>query len=106
MLLRTLFSFNGLCLTWFSVLMTVGYGYRYLNINKPILKHLNEAVYPFYILHQTVIVLIGYYVLTETGLGVYDGFLIVSLSSLVVCVGIYLVLIRPFRLTRVLFGMK
>lgn len=103
---RTLFSFNRLCLTWFSVLMTVGYGYRYLNTNKPILKHLNEAVYPFYILHQTVIILIGYYVLTETGLGVYDGFLVVSLSSLVVCVGIYLVLIRPFQLTRLLFGMK
>jgi glucan biosynthesis protein C len=103
---RTLFSFNGLCLTWFSVLMTVGYGYRYLNINKPILKHLNEAVYPFYILHQTVIVLIGYKILTETSLGIYDGFLVVSLSSLVVCAVIYLVLIRPFRLIRVLFGMK
>jgi glucan biosynthesis protein C len=103
---RTLFSFNGLCLTWFSVLMSVGYSYRYLNIDKPIRKPLNEAVYPFYILHQTVIVLIGYAILTETQLGVYDGFLVVSLSSLVVCAGIYLLLIRPFRLMRVLFGMK
>lgn len=94
------------CLTWFSVLMTIGYGYRYLNVNRPILKHLNEAVYPFYILHQTVIVLIGYYVLTRTDLGVYAGFLTVSLSSLVVCVAIYVLLIRPFKLTRFLFGVK
>lgn len=94
------------CLTWFSVLASVAYGYRYLNVNRPILPHLTQAVYPFYILHQTVIVLIGYYVLTQTNLGVYDGFLIISLSSLVVCIAIYAVLIRPFKLTRLLFGVK
>ena len=109
--LDVLYTLNSDCLMWFSVLMTIGYGYRYLNVNpswigRPILKHLNEAVYPFYILHQTVIVLIGYYVLTRTNLGVYDGFLVVSLSSLAVCITIYVLLIRPFRLTRVLFGLK
>lgn len=102
---------NGQCLMVASVLMTVGYGYRYLNVNpirngKPVLPYLNEAVYPFYILHQTVIVLIGYYVLTKTKLGVYDGFLVVSFSSLVVCIGLYILLIRPFKVTRLLFGLK
>ncbi len=105
-LLTTLYSFNSIGLTWFSVLATVGYGYRYLNVNRPILPKLNEAVYPFYILHQTVIILIGYTILTRTRLGVYDGFLVISLSSLVVCIAIYLLLIRPFKLTRLLFGMK
>lgn len=105
-LIRTLFSFNRIGLTWFSVLMTIAYGYRYLNSNKPILPKLNEAVYPFYILHQTVIVMIGYYVLTRTNLGVYDGFLLVSLSSLVVCAGLYLLVIRPVKALRLLFGMK
>ncbi|CCH52144.1 acyltransferase 3 [Fibrisoma limi BUZ 3] len=104
-LLTTLYSFVKLGLTWFSVLMTVAYGYRYLNVNRPILAHLTEAVYPFYILHQTVIVIIGYYVL-KTSLGVYDGFLVVSLSSFIVSVAMYLLLIRPFSLPRVLFGMK
>lgn len=97
---------NRQCLMVASVLATIAYGYRYLNVSKPILPHLNEAVYPFYILHQTVIVLIGYYVLTRTGLGIYDGFLVVSFSSLLVCVAIYWLLIRPFKLTRFLFGMK
>lgn len=105
-LIRTLYSFNSLALTWFSVLATIGYGYKYLNVNKPILPRLNEAVYPFYILHQTVIVLIGYYVLRHTTLGVYAGFLTVSLSSLIVCAVLIEWLLRPFRLTRVLFGMK
>ncbi|GAB3884318.1 acyltransferase family protein [Spirosoma agri] len=94
------------CLTWFSVLTTVAYSYRYLNVSRPVLPRLNEAVYPFYILHQTVIVLIGYYVLTRTTLGVYDGFLVVSFSSLAVCVAVYLLLIRPFKLIRIVFGLK
>lgn len=102
----TLYSFNSLGLTWFSVLATVAYGYRYLNVNKPVLSQLNEAVYPFYILHQTVIIIIGYTVLTQTNLGIYDGFLVISLSSLVVCVAIYQLLIKPFRITRFLFGLK
>ena len=104
--INVLYNINSDCLMWFSVLMTVSYGYRYLNMNKPVLKHLNEAVYPFYILHQTVIVIIGYYVLTRTDLGVYDGFLAVSFSTLIVCVGLYVLLIRPFKLTRLLFGVK
>ncbi|QJW89310.1 acyltransferase family protein [Spirosoma taeanense] len=106
LVVEVLYEMNADCLTWFSVLMTVAYGYKYLNVNRPVLPYLNEAVYPFYILHQTVIVIIGYYVLTKTRLGVYDGFLTVSLSSLVVCVTLYLLLIRPFKLTRLLFGMK
>ncbi|MBC8155305.1 MAG: acyltransferase family protein [Bacteroidetes bacterium] len=92
-------------LTWFSVLMTVGYGYRYLNVDRPILHHLNNAIYPFYILHQTVIIVIGFYLL-KTNLGVYDGFLTISLLSGLTCVAIIGLLIRPFRLTRFLFGMK
>ncbi|WP_375446178.1 acyltransferase family protein [uncultured Fibrella sp.] len=103
---RTLYSFNSLCLTWFSVLATVGYGYTYLNKNHRWLPHLNAAVYPFYILHQTVIVLIGYYVLTKTPFGVYSGFLVVSFASLAVCIVTYLLLIRPFWLTRLFFGVK
>ncbi|MEZ0540257.1 acyltransferase family protein [Fibrella arboris] len=105
-LIRTLYSFNSICLTWFSVLMTVGYGYTYLNKNHRWLPQLNAAVYPFYILHQTVIVVVGYYVLTRTGLGVYSGFLTVSFVSLAICLATYLLLIRPIPPMRLFFGVK
>lgn len=105
-LLITLFSFNGLGVTWFSVLATVAYGYRYLNKTHWLLTYLNEAVYPFYILHQTAIILIGYYVLTQTSLGIYDGFLVISLASFAASAAVYILLIRPFKLARVLFGLK
>jgi glucans biosynthesis protein C len=103
---RTLFSFNSLCMTWFSVLATIGYGHRYLNYNHSLLSHLTEAVYPFYILHQTAIVVIGFWFLKNTSLGVYSGFLVISLLSGLVSVGIYWFLIRPFRVMRLLFGVK
>ncbi len=92
-------------LTIASVLATIGYGYNYLNRNHPALPRLNEAVYPFYILHQTVIVVIGYYVL-KLDWGIWPGFFAVSLSALTVCVTLIVVVIRPFRLTRAVFGMR
>lgn len=100
-----IYDINGYCLTIASILMTIGYGYRYLNKNHRILPYLNQAVYPFYILHQTVIVVIGYYLL-KTGLGVYSGFLAISLLSGLTCVLIIWFLIRPFQPMRFLFGMK
>jgi glucan biosynthesis protein C len=106
-LLRALLSeINSECLMWFSVLMSVAYGYRYLNVNRQVLPYLTEAVYPFYILHQTVIVAIGYYILKTGQFGILDGFLVISLSSLVICIAIYWLLIRPFKVTRLLFGLK
>ena len=92
-------------LTIASVLATIGYGYRYLNRNHLALPRLNETVYPFYILHQTVIVVIGYYVL-KLDWGIWPGFFAVSLSALAMCVALIVVVIRPFRLTRAVFGMK
>ncbi|MGA0558966.1 acyltransferase family protein [Larkinella sp. VNQ87] len=97
---------NSDCLIWFSVLMSVAYGFHYLNVNRPILPYLTEAVYPFYILHQTVIVFIGYFVLKSSQFGIYDGFLLISFSSLLICGALYWFLIRPFKLTRFVFGLK
>ncbi|WP_128548534.1 acyltransferase family protein [Larkinella soli] len=101
----TFYSTNTNCLMWFSILTSVAYSFRYLNRNHRLLPHLNEAVYPFYILHQTVIVCIGYFVL-KTNPGVLDGFLIISFASLFTSIALYLLFIRPFTLTRLLFGLK
>lgn len=100
------FHLNTDCLTWFAVLTSVAYGYRYLNTNRLILPHLTEAVYPFYILHQTAIIVIGYYVLQSSQFGIYSGFWFISFSTLVLCGAVYWFLIRPFAITRFLFGLK
>lgn len=96
---------NSFCLTWFSVLASIGYGYKYLNRPHPLLSTLNEGVYPFYVLHQTVIVVIGYYLL-KLNLGVWGGFLVISTLSLLVSVGLYWLVIKRIGPLRILFGLK
>lgn len=96
---------NAFCLTWFSVVATVAYGYQYLNRPHPVLSQLNEAVYPFYILHQTVIVVIGFYIL-KYNIGVWPGFLLVSTLSLLISIGLYWLIIKRIKILRVFFGLK
>jgi glucan biosynthesis protein C len=69
------------------------------------LKSASRAAYPFYILHQTVIVLIGYYVV-QSDIGVWPKFLIISLASVPVILLVYEVLVKWARVTSFLFGMK
>lgn len=83
----------------------IGYGKKYLNKPHPILNYVNNAVYPFYILHQTVIVILVYYIVKTTDtIGMKYWFTV--LVTFVVSMGIYHVLIRPFAWMRLLFGMK
>lgn len=90
---------------WFSMLTLMGYGYRYLNAKKPWLQYLNEGIYPFYILHQPVIIIIGFFVV-NWGLGIFWGYWTITLLSTLACIAIYWWGIRPFNLMRIIFGMK
>jgi hypothetical protein len=63
------------------------------------------AVLPVYVLHQTVIVLLAFYVVQWQIPGLLK-YLVISLVSLVVIFAIYDVAVRRTRLTRFLFGMK
>lgn len=59
--MRSVRSFNGLL--WIVVL--VGFASVYLNFTNRFLRYANELVYPFYIVHQSVMMVIGYYILLQ-----------------------------------------
>jgi peptidoglycan/LPS O-acetylase OafA/YrhL len=90
---------------WSWVFTAIGYGKRYLNKKLKVLDYLNQAVYPFYILHQTVIVIIVYYVVQTTDT-IIMKYLFTVVVSFFLTMSIYHVFIRPFAITRFLFGMK
>lgn len=90
---------------WMWILLALGYGRRYLNFNHPFLRYANEAVYPFYILHQTVIVMLGYHIVWM-GWSMSLKFLIVIGGTFLITWGLYAWIIRPFNWLRVPFGMK
>ncbi|UCD81949.1 MAG: acyltransferase [Desulfobacterales bacterium] len=94
-------SFN----SWVWLVALLGFGSRYFNFNNEILKYAREAVLPFYILHQTVIVTIGFYMI-DWEMGIMVKYLLLSTLSFVVIIGIYDLLIRRFNALRFLFGMK
>ena len=100
-LIFSLFGLNA----WLWVLTIVGFGMRYLNFYKPILFYANEAVLPFYILHQTVLLIIGYYV-TRWQIPDLGKFVIIASISFMFIMVLYEFLIRRVNILRILFGMK
>ena len=90
---------------WFGLMAILGLGYKYLNADNRVLRYARDASYPFYILHQTAIVAIGFYVVQWTA-GVLPKYLVIAVGSLVVSIGLYDLLVRRTNVTRFLFGMK
>jgi glucan biosynthesis protein C len=93
-------------IAWGWVLALVGYGKQYLNRTHKALNYLNQAVYPFYILHQTVIVLIVYYIVQVPNESILSKYIYTVGITFFITVLIYHLLVRPYTLTRFLFGMK
>ena len=65
----------------------------------------HEAVLPFYILHQTVILSIGYLVV-RWPIPDMAKFVVIAASSFTVIVTIYEFIVRRYNVMRFLFGMK
>jgi hypothetical protein len=100
-----LFSLLRASNSWFWLVAIVGFAGKFLGFNSRVLAYANEAVLPFYILHQTVIVIIGYSVASWDA-GVAIKYLLLSTSSFAVIMVVYELLIRRAALLRFLFGMK
>lgn len=90
---------------WGWVLAAIGYGKKYLNCKHASLDYLNQTVYPFYILHQTVIIILVFYVV-QTPESILAKYLFTSSLTLFITVLICHLFIRPFPVMRFLFGMK
>lgn len=94
------------CLSaWAWVFTSVGYGKRYLNKSHRSLQYLNQAVYPFYILHQTVIVVLMFYIVKSSDT-ILMKYLFTVITTFLISVSIYHLLIRPYKIMRFLFGAK
>jgi hypothetical protein len=94
------------CLVSWSALLTIlGYAQFYLKKTPQWLRLSNELIYPFYIFHQTVIVVIGFYVINWQTSILIKIISLLFLSLSITC-GICLFIIKPFSFFRFLFGLK
>ena len=90
---------------WAIILTVIGYTMKYLNFSNKYLRYLTTAVYPYYILHQTIIVASGYFV-TQWDAAIWIKLLVLLFLCIVGVFLIYHFLIRKTVITRVLFGVK
>jgi peptidoglycan/LPS O-acetylase OafA/YrhL len=91
--------------TWFWLIAILGFGHVYLNVNSRVLRYLNEAAYPFYILHLPVNTFVGYFVV-QWNVGVAAKYLVINVFTILATLAAYDVLVRRTAVTRFLFGMR
>lgn len=90
---------------WSWILTLFGYASKHLNKPSRLLAYCNEAVYPFYILHQTITVLLGYYVMNLQW-SFFSKFSMMSIGTFLISWLIYEFLIRRWITVRPLFGLQ
>lgn len=90
---------------WICVLAILGLGMAYLTVRSARLDYANEAVLPFYIFHQTVLLATGYFVLQWDLPEILEWAVIVAISFVIIMT-LYEFAVRRFNVMRVLFGMK
>lgn len=90
---------------WCFVIALLGWARRKLSFTTPALDYLTESAFPVYLLHQSAIVVPGYF-LVQLPLGLWPKFFAILMVATVLTVGVYHWLVRPYRVPRFLCGMK
>ena len=89
---------------WCWIIAVIYLGRKFLYFNHKSLKFLNDILLPFYILHQTIIIIVAFYVL-GLDLTTTAKYLIICSVSFVIIMGLILI-IRKVNILRFLFGMR
>ena len=82
----------------------IGYFKVHFNKDQKYRKALNEAIYPFYLLHQPALIFVGYVVLKWEVSYFAQAIMIIILS--LAFIGVNYLIITKFNILRVAFGMK
>jgi glucans biosynthesis protein C len=92
-------------LVWNTLFFMLFLGDKYLDFTNRTLKYASEASMPFYILHQPIIIVIGYFIYSIDWPIPLKIIVLISLSfALIMC--IYHFMIRRVNYLRLLFGLK
>jgi peptidoglycan/LPS O-acetylase OafA/YrhL len=90
--------------SWCWTMFIMNIGMRYLNHTNKWLQYGREASYPFYFVHQPVIIFIAFYAV-EWEVNLLVKLFTVVIGSFVLSLGLYELLVRRINPVRALFGM-
>lgn len=91
--------------TWCWVFSILGYAKKYLNFSNKFLRYANEGIYPFYILHQTFIVIAAYCAIQTTE-SIIAKYLFIVIVAYFLTIITYHCFVRSYKIPRFLLGMK
>ena len=97
----TAWGINSWCRSMFMTYI----GMRYLDDTNKWLQYGREASYPFFFLHQPVIIFIAFYVV-QWQVNNLIKLLVVVIGSFAGSLGLYELLVRRINVVRTMFGMK
>jgi hypothetical protein len=90
---------------WLGLAAALGFAGQHLERDSALRSRANEAVLVVYILHQTVLVTVGFFVL-RWPIPDPAKYVIILVSSIAIVAGLYEGVVRRWNLMRFLFGMK
>lgn len=104
-LIFTLVMILAASLAWSWILVFLGYGMCYLNNCPPQLSYANEALLPFYILHQPVILALGYFII-PLALPIAVKYLMIASLAFGITMALVEFGVLRIELLRLIFGLK
>jgi len=96
-----LFALCGWC--WTAFILSIGI--RYLNFSNRSLQYGQEAIVPFFVVHQPVIIFISYFVV-QWDISLIPKLVIVVLGSFLLSISLYHFVVKRMGILSVAFGMK
>jgi peptidoglycan/LPS O-acetylase OafA/YrhL len=89
---------------WIGILAIIGLAKRYLKFHNKVTEDFAKASFPVYLLHQSVIVVVGFFVAKYLSCASFQ-FVVILVISFVVTMAIYWIC-KKFTVTRFLLGIK
>ena len=90
---------------WFWIAFFIGLFMKFFNYSNDTLKELSIAVYPIYLIHQTIIVVIGYYII-NIDINIFLQYIIICLVTIVLSLLFYFLILKKISFLRIFFGIK
>jgi glucan biosynthesis protein C len=104
-LIFTLVMILAASLAWSWILTFLGYGMCYLNHRSLQLSYANEALLPFYVLHQPVILVLGYFII-PLALPILVKYLMIAALAFGITMALVEFGVRRIELLRCIFGLR
>jgi glucans biosynthesis protein C len=91
--------------SWFWVVAILSFAMHALTFTNRLLRYLNEAAFPIYVIHMPILTVVAAYAL-QLDLPWWLKLVLIISAALAVTMGVYELIIRRVRILRALFGMK